>query len=98
MSTFGRDEHVSELGEQLLARTAFLPRSASVRSARSDPGMRARPHATKHARATSDQPCASDETLTEIEERWEGETSRSTAFYSARSSILSGVSTVFGDL
>lgn len=61
--------------------------------------MRVRSH-IKHTRATSDQAhsrCASIETLTEIEERWEGDTSRSTAFYSARSSMLSGVSTVFGD-
>ena len=61
-----------------------------MRGTQSDPALRARAQADAraahaHGRSTS---------LREIEERWEGDTSRSTAFYSARSSMLSSISSV----
>lgn len=79
----------------------------TVRASQSDSALRARSQADarnrrpslKHARATSHHVRSrrdSTGTLTEIEERWEGDTSRSTAFYSARSSMLSSISSSLG--
>ncbi|GJE92173.1 hypothetical protein PsYK624_083260 [Phanerochaete sordida] len=72
-----------------------------MRPSQSDSALRTRSKADArpglgHGRSTSHHGGrargGSAVTLSEIEERWEGDTSRSTAFYSARSSMLSTIS------